>query len=256
MSQRKRIAIVTGGSRGLGAAIATHLAEDGATVIVNYVRNAASANTTVRNIIERGGHAEAVQADVSEPAGIERLFEHIRKAHGRLDVLVNNAGINRDGAFLEMKLADWDAVHATNLRGPFLCCQQAARLMLASPPDDGGKCIVNIGASTGVRGRANGANYCTAKAGLMVLTRCLALELAPHVRVNTVVPGLVATDETRERFHLDDAAAAERHTQQIPLRRLGTPGDIAEAVAFLCSTQARYITGQTLYVNGGHYMAV
>jgi NAD(P)-dependent dehydrogenase (short-subunit alcohol dehydrogenase family) len=163
---------------------------------------------------------------------------------------VNNAGINRDGPFLAMTIDQWDAVIATNLRGAFVCAQHAARLMLAN---DGGV-IINIGATTGATGRANGVNYCAAKAGLMVMTRCLALELAPRIRVNTVVPGLVPTDETSERFGLQDPETAERKAREVPLQRLGTCDDVASAVSFLCSEDASWITGQTLPVTGGKYM--
>ena len=244
-----QVAVVTGASRGLGAAIATRLAHDGAHVYVNYRNNASAAEELAKTLRAEGWRAESCQADVADPAQVARLFDLVQ-SRGGLHILVNNAGINHDGPFLEMTLSQWDAVSATNLRGAFLCSQAAARIMLRHQ----GGSIVNIGASTGVRGRKNGVNYCAAKAGLMVMTRCLALELAPRIRVNTVVPGLVATDETRERYHLDDPAVAKSQARNTPLDRLGTGEDIAAAVSFLCSDDAAYITGQTLPVTGGRYM--
>jgi 3-oxoacyl-[acyl-carrier protein] reductase len=248
--QSGKVALVTGSSRGIGAGIATRLARQGAHVIIIYRVQKDAALWVVEELGAEGLAAEARQADVADPAQVAELFRAIQVDHGRLDVLVNNAGINRDGPFLSMELEQWDAVFATNLRGAFLCAQHAARLMLKN---DGGV-IINIGATTGVNGRANGVNYCAAKAGLMVMTRCLALELAPRIRVNTVVPGLVPTDDTNERHALLDPATAERKAREIPMQRLGTCDDIAAAVSFLCSAEASWITGQSLPVTGGRTM--
>ena len=251
-SQSGKVALVTGSSRGLGAGIATSLARSGSHVIINYRAQIDAAEGVVERLRSQGFTAEARRADVADPLQVADLFQAINVNHGRLDVLVNNAGINRDGPFLSMEMDQWDEVFATNLRGAFVCAQHAARLMLRN---DGGV-IINIGATTGASGRSNGVNYCAAKAGLMVMTRCLALELAPRIRVNTVLPGLVPTDETNERFALMDPTSAERKTREIPLQRLGTCEDIAAAVAFLCSEGASWITGQSLPVTGGKYMNI
>jgi 3-oxoacyl-[acyl-carrier protein] reductase len=150
-----------------------------------------------------------------------------------------------------MTLADWDNVMNVNLRGAFLASQQAARIMLAQ---DSGGTILNIGASTGIRGRRNGANTCASKAGLMIMTQCLALEWAPHVRVNTIVPGLILTEETERRFGLDDATEAASRVRNVPLGRLGQPEDIADAIMLLLSPEARFVTGQKIVVDGGQNM--
>jgi NAD(P)-dependent dehydrogenase (short-subunit alcohol dehydrogenase family) len=248
--QSGKVALVTGSSRGIGAGIATRLARSGAHVIINYRAQSDAAERLVQGLRVQGLAAEARQADVADPLQVAELFRRIGVDHGRLDILVNDAGINRDGPFLDMTLDQWDAVVATNLRGAFVCAQHAARLML----QNNGGVIINIGATTGVSGRSNGINYCAAKAGLMVMTRCLALELAPRIRVNTVVPGLVPTDETNQRFALLDPETAERKARETPLQRLGTCDDIALAVSFLCSEDASWITGQALPVTGGKYM--
>jgi 3-oxoacyl-[acyl-carrier protein] reductase len=245
-----KVALITGGSRGLGAAIAARLAREGAHTVVNYHTRSDAADMLVETLRAQGFAAESSPADVADPAQVARLFQAIRTQHGRLDILVNNAGINRDGSFLEMTLEQWDAVHRIHLRGSFVCSQNAAKLMLEGE----GGVIINVGATTGVRGRKNGVNYCTAKAGIMVMTRCLALELAPRIRVNTIIPGLIPTDETNERHALSDPSVAERRAREVPLQRLGTGDDVASAVAFLCSDAAAYVTGQALAVTGGSYM--
>ena len=164
---------------------------------------------------------------------------------------MNNAARVIDKPALELTEADWDAVLDVNLKGAFLCSQHAARLMLAQ--DDGGV-ILNIGASTGIRGRRNGVNTCASKAGLMIMTQCLALELAPRIRVNTIVPGLVVTTETAARFGLGDPAVRRAREEATPLQRLGQPEDIADAVMLLLSPEAEFITGQKLVVDGGQNM--
>jgi 3-oxoacyl-[acyl-carrier protein] reductase len=152
---------------------------------------------------------------------------------------------------LEMSEADWDQVVDVNMKGAFLCSQSAARHMLQQ--DDGGV-ILNIGASTGIRARKNGVNTCSSKAGLMLMTQCLALELAPKVRVNTIVPGLTLTEETTHRFHLGDPDVLRTREESVPLQRIGRPDDIADAVLMMLSDEARFITGQRVVVDGGQYM--
>jgi NAD(P)-dependent dehydrogenase (short-subunit alcohol dehydrogenase family) len=172
-------------------------------------------------------------------------------AFSRLDLLVNNAARVIDKPGLEMSEADWDQVMDVNLKGAFLCSQHAARQMLTQP---GGGVILNIGASTGIRGRRNGVNTCASKAGLMIMTQCLALELAPKVRVNTIIPGIVITEETQQRFGLSDPEALRAREAAIPLQRAGQPDDVADAVLLMLADEASFITGQKLVVDGGQNM--
>jgi NAD(P)-dependent dehydrogenase (short-subunit alcohol dehydrogenase family) len=190
-----------------------------------------------------------VKADLSAAAGAAALVRRAIDAFGRLDVLVNNAARVIDKPALEMTEDDWDHVIDVNLKGAFLCSQHAARQMLAQP--DGGV-ILNVGASTGIRGRRNGVNTCASKAGLMIMTQCLALELAPTIRVNTIVPGLIVTEETEQRFGLNDPAVRRAREEAIPMRRLGHPEDVADAVMLLAD-ESRFITGQKV-VDGGQNM--
>ena len=251
MPGNDRAALVTGSTSGLGLAIALRLARSGYRVTLSYSSDDQQAERALAQCREASPSAVLVKADLGTAAGAAGLVERAAAAHGRLDVLVNNAARVVDGPFLEMTEADWDAVLDVNLKGAFLCSQHAARLMLAQ--DDGGV-ILNIGSSTGIRGRRNGVNTCASKAGLMVMTQCLALELAPRIRVNTIVPGLVVTGETTARFRLDDPAVRREREQAIPLHRLGCPEDIADAVMLLLSPEARFITGQKLVVDGGQNM--
>jgi NAD(P)-dependent dehydrogenase (short-subunit alcohol dehydrogenase family) len=250
MPGNDRAALVTGSTSGLGLAITLRLARSGYRVTLSYSSDDQQAERALAQCREASPSAVLVKADLGTAAGAADLIERAAGAHGRLDVLVNNAARVVDGPFLEMTEADWDAVLDVNLKGAFLCSQHAARLMLAQ--DDG--VILNIGSSTGIRGRRNGVNTCASKAGLMVMTQCLALELAPRIRVNTIVPGLVVTGETTTRFRLDDPAVRSEREQAIPLHRLGRPEDIADAVMLLLSPEARFITGQKLVVDGGQNM--
>jgi NAD(P)-dependent dehydrogenase (short-subunit alcohol dehydrogenase family) len=250
MPGNDRAALVTGSTSGLGLAITLRLARSGYRVTLSYSSDDQQAERALAQCREASPSAVLVKADLGTAAGAADLIERAAAAHGRLDVLVNNAARVVDGPFLEMTEADWDAVLDVNLKGAFLCSQHAARLMLAQ--DDG--VILNIGSSTGIRGRRNGVNTCASKAGLMVMTQCLALELAPRIRVNTIVPGLVVTGETTTRFRLDDPAVRSEREQAIPLHRLGRPEDIADAVMLLLSPEARFITGQKLVVDGGQNM--
>lgn len=251
MPGNDRAALVTGSTSGLGLAIVLRLARSGYRVTLSYSSDDQQAERALSQVREASPSAVLVKADLGTAAGAAGLVERAAAAHGRLDVLVNNAARVIDGPFLEMTEADWDAVLDVNLKGAFLCSQHAARLMLVQ--DDGGV-ILNIGSSTGIRGRRNGVNTCASKAGLMVMTQCLALELAPRIRVNTIVPGLVVTGETTTRFRLDDPAIRREREQAIPLHRLGRPEDIADAVMLLLSPEARFITGQKLVVDGGQNM--
>lgn len=239
-----RVALVTGSSRGIGAAIATRLAADGATVAINYAGSEAKAAEVVSGIAAAGGVAEAFGADVSDASAAAQLVGAVIERFGRIDILVNNAGITRDGLLLRMSPADWDAVIATNLSGAFHVTKAAARHMLKARTG----VIINIASVVGLTGNAGQANYAAAKAGLIGMTKSLAREFAPrNVRVNAVAPGFIETDMTRALpENIRQATRAG-----IALGRFGAPEDVAATVAFLASEDASYITGQTIAVDGG-----
>ena len=240
-----KIAVVTGASRGIGRAIAERLAAGGATVVC--VARGANADQTVADIVARGGKAHAASVDVTDAAAAEALIKGTVETHGRLDILVSNAGITRDQLMLRMKRADWDEVIATNLTAAFTLCQAALKPMIKQRAGR----IVAIGSVVGQMGNAGQANYAASKAGLIGFCKALAREVASRqVTVNVVAPGLVETDMTRA---LTEGAKTD-WAAQIPLGRLGSPADIASAVSFLASDEASYITGQVLAVNGGMYM--
>jgi 3-oxoacyl-[acyl-carrier protein] reductase len=240
-----RIALVTGASRGIGRAIAHRLAGQGATVVA--AARGDHAADAVADVVSKGGHAEAVSLDVTDAAAVERLPEEIVARHGRLDIVVSNAGIARDQLLMRMKRDDWDAVLATNLTATFLLAQAAMRPMLKQR---GGR-IIAVSSVVGQMGNAGQTNYAASKAGLIGFAKALAREVASRsITVNVVAPGMVDTDMTRaitEKAQVDWAS-------QIPLGRLGTSDDVAAAVCFLASDEASYITGHVLAVNGGMYM--
>lgn len=250
MIESKRVAIVTGGTRGLGQRIAKMLASDGYYVVVNYRSSKEEAAHVVNEIVDTGGGALAYQADVSCREEVLKLTNDVVERMGRIDVLINNAGLNIDRPFLEMTSEDWSRVMKVNLDGTFYCTQIVANTMIQLGVQGS---IVNMSASTALQGRKDGANYCASKAGIIALTKCTALELAPHIRVNCVVPGFIETQEVIERFSLNNDASRKRILDSIPLQRLGQSDDIANMVSFLCSDKASYITGQLFFVNGGNY---
>lgn len=247
MSEITRAAIVTGGSRGIGRAVCLALAAQGMNVVVNYAGSAAAAEETAALCREKGVQAITVQADVSCEAGAEALFAAATSAFGRVDVLVNNAGITRDGLILRMSEEDFDAVLSTNLKGAFLCAKKAARIMMKQRYGR----IVCISSVVGVRGNAGQANYAASKAGVIGLVKSLAKELASRgVTANAVAPGFIDTDMTRAL----PEAVREGILSQIPQARFGEAADVANAVAFLSGENAGYITGQVLCVDGGMAM--
>lgn len=248
ISLKGKIAIVTGGSRGIGRAIATTLAAAGATVVVNYQRNAAAAEETVAAITAADGAAISLQADVSVAEDVERLFKTVIERYGTVDILVNNAGITRDTLLLRMKEDDFDAVIDTNLRGVYLCTRAALRPMTKARSGR----IINITSVVGLIGNAGQSNYAAAKAGIIGFTRAVAREMASrNITVNAVAPGYIETELTAGLGDQVRAAILEA----IPLGRLGTPQDVASLVCFLASDAAAYITGQTLTVDGGMVMS-
>ena len=236
MSEQLSTALVTGGSRGIGKAIAETLAKAGYQVYLTYVSKADEAEAVARNIVAAGGKACAFRLDVADAEAVAAFFKERIKDQVELDVLVNNAGITKDGLMLRMKDEDFDRVIQTNLRGAFVCVREAAKIMTRQRHGR----IINISSVVGQMG----------KAGLIGLTKSAAKELAGrNVTVNAVAPGFVETDMTASLP--DDVRAA--YIDAIPLKRLGTPQDIADAVAFLASPGAGYITGQVIAVNGGMY---
>src|SRR5688572_13117399 len=239
-----RIALVTGASRGIGRAIATRLAAQGAHVVA--AARGDNARATVDEIAAAGGKADAVALDVTDAGAADAAIAATVGAHGRIDILVNNAGITKDQLMLRMKRDDWDAVLATNLSAAFALTQAALKPMIRQRSGR----IICISSVVGQTGNAGQANYAASKAGLIGFAKSVALEVASRgVTVNVVTPGLIDTDMTRAI----SGGAHEDWAARIPLKRLGTPDDVAAAVCFLASEEAAYITGQVLAVNGGMY---
>ena len=236
---------MTGASRGIGRAIAERLAAGGAHVIC--VARGANAEGTAAAIAASGGKAEAVSVDVTDAAAVEGLIKSAVEKHGKIDIVISNAGITRDQLMLRMKRADWDEVIATNLTAAFTLCQAALKPMIRQRTGR----IIAIASVVGQMGNAGQANYAASKAGLIGFCKALAKEVASRqVTVNVVAPGLIETDMTKA---ITEAAKTD-WSAQIPLGRMGSPADIAAAVSFLASDEASYITGQVLAVNGGMYM--
>lgn len=247
VENKKKIALVTGASRGIGRAIAVALAKQGAYVIINYSSSPEAAQETLNEVREVGGDGEVIKFAVQESEAVENAFDGIKARHGQLDILVNNAGISRDGLVLRMKDEEWLATLAVNLNGAFFCSRAAARLMLKAKAGR----IINISSVVGEMGNAGQAPYVSSKAGLIGLTKSLAKELASRsVTVNAVTPGFIETDMTAA---LNDKLK-EEHMKAIPLGRYGKANEVAELVAFLSSDAAAYITGQVIGINGGMYM--
>lgn len=247
MNENKKVAIVTGGATGIGLAISLQLAQDGYVVVVNYNSSAQAAQELVQQIQANGGQALAVQANLSKVSEAEKLIQQTIETYQRLDVVVNNAGITDDTLMLRMTEAQFDRVIETNLKGVWAMCKFALKPLMQS----GNGRIINIASVAGMMGNVGQANYAAAKAGVIGLTKTLAREMASrNLTVNVVAPGFIETNMTAKL----SPQIKETATGMIPLKRFGTPEDIAYMVSFLASNKAQYITGQTFVVDGGMTM--
>ena len=244
MNLSNRVAIVTGSGRGIGRAIALKLAEVGATVVVNDIGEAEPVNGVVEEIKAMKGQSLAIMADVSSASDVASMVETTVNTYGKVDILVNNAGIARDQLMVRMSEDEWDRVLNVNLKSVFLCTRAVLRHMIRQR---GGR-IINMASIVGIVGNPGQANYASAKAGIIGLTRTIAKEVASrHITVNALAPGFIDTEMTRKLAE----ARRQEIAKHIPLVYLGSPRDVAEAVAFLASEEARYITGQVLNIDGG-----
>jgi 3-oxoacyl-[acyl-carrier protein] reductase len=245
-----KVVLVTGAQQGIGRATAIAFAEAGADVAVNWLDNAAAAEQIAQTIRAVGRRCASVQANVARLAQVERMIKAVEEGLGPIDVLINNAAVFPRVPFLEMSEEDWDYVLAVNLKGSFLCAQAAAKSMVASGRQG---TIINLTSGAAYRGSQRGVHYCASKGGVLSMTRQMALELAPHrIRVNAIAPGLTDTAQPRYGSSEEEIEAAGH---AIPLGRIAQPEDIARAAVFLASEDAGFITGHTLHVNGGGYLA-
>ncbi len=244
----ERVVLITGSATGLGAALIRSFAGKGFGVVINHLIDG-QANALGQEIEENYGREKLLmcRADVADRVAVRAMYENIIGTFGRIDILINCAGINRDGPFAEMSDESWDSVISAHLKGHFVCGQEFVR----HNPDREGV-IINMGAAAGSTGRKNGANFCAAKAGVLVLTKCMALELAPRIRVNCLVPGSVKTDEVSERYKLETDEGLEKELATLPLGRLGEFEDVTRMVH--CIVDSNFTTGAKFFVNGGQYM--
>lgn len=249
MTKDERVIVVTGASSGLGAEVAAHFAVKGFAVVMNYIIEE-DAVATYRRIASQAGEDRVMRyrADVAARREVRAMFDSVIDTFGRVDILMNFAGINRDAPFLEMTDEQWDSVVSAHLKGHFVCSQE---YVLHNPDREG--LIVNLGAACGKTGRANGANFCSAKAAIFALTKCMARELAPRIRVNCLVPGSIRTREVIDRYRLDTKEGMQRELATLPMGRLGEFTEVIRMVE--CIMSAEFTTGASFYVNGGQYMS-
>lgn len=247
----KKTVIITGGTKGIGRAIALALAQQNYRLVLNYFSDDESAYQTLAECKRINPDILLVKANIAKKAEVETLFREAVQAFQTVDGLINNAGLNIDKYLQDLTEDDWDRVVDINMKGVFLCSQIASTYMLQQETDS---IILNVGATTGIRGRTQGLNYCASKAGVLVMTKCLALELAPKIRVNCIIPGLTRTQETETRFQLHDPHNLEYKVASIPLKKIGTTENVAGVVSFMLSDAAQHINGQKIIVDGGQFM--
>ena len=236
----KKVILITGAGRGLGAAVAGYMSSQGLRIILADKNKIDLRELNSKNIL-------SYQVDVSKRQEVKDMFASAYNRFKQIDYLINFAGINRDGPFLEMTEEDWDSVVSVHLKGTFICCQEFAKLKSQSS-----RHIINISAACGIQGRKNGVNFCSAKAGVLAFTKCLALELSPSIQVNCLIPSAVDTPEVRERYKLDTKEGFDSVVKGIPMERLGKTQDVIRMVD--CILSSEFTTGSTFYVNGGEYM--
>ncbi|MZE79643.1 SDR family NAD(P)-dependent oxidoreductase [Streptomyces xinghaiensis] len=241
------LSLVTGGTRGIGLELSRRLIALGHRVVAFYWSDRTAAEKCEA---DHPGRLTTMRVDLADAETVRAAADRVLAEHGTPAVLVNNAGVNIDRPFLELTGEDWRRVLDTNLSGPFWLTQALAPAMLEA----GGGHVVNVGATTGIRPRVNGANYCASKAGLLQLTKCLALELGPTIRVNCLIPGMIDTEELRTRWRLDDPERMAQTLDEIPQRRIGTTEDVANALEYIVGPLGSYLNGQKLIVDGGQFM--
>lgn len=244
MFSGEEVALVTGASRGIGKAVALDLASHGVKVVVHFNNKAAEAEEVVAQIQEMGGTATTIQANISQESDVQKMVRQVKSQFGRLDVLVNNAGITKDGFVTMMSENKWQEVIDTNLKGAFLCTRESVKIMHRQKRG----CIINVASTSGLIGQPGQLNYSASKGGLIAFTKGLAREVAPQgIRANVVAPGFTETDMTRQM----EPPVLKKYLEMVPLGRIGKPEEIAYMVTFLASTRAAYITGKVFVVDGG-----
>ena len=246
----EKVVVITGGSSGLGAALAAHFAGKGLGVCVNYISESRGERAESELLAVAPAGSSAVikcKADVADRNQVRAMFDAVIEKFGRVDMLINSAGRNRDAPFLELTDEHWDSVIASHLRGHFVCSQE---FVFHSPDNEG--LIINFAAPCGIEGRENGANFCSAKGGILALTKCMALELAPRIRVNCVIPGSIKTREVMERYNLESESGLEVEPGRIPMNRLGELDDLLRMVDGVVG--AKFSTRACFSVNGGQFM--
>jgi NAD(P)-dependent dehydrogenase (short-subunit alcohol dehydrogenase family) len=247
----QKTAIITGATRGIGKAISLVLAREKFNLVLNYHQDTASANRTLEECLRFTENVILFQADVSIESAVRNMVEETIRRFASIDVVVNNAGLNIDRSLMDLTVDEWDRVVDTNMKGTFIVSKEAAKYMLKQ---EAGGHIINISATTAIKGRKEGINYCASKAGIIVMTKCLALELGPRIRVNCVIPGFTYTEETESRFDLKRKLSEELEARKIPLGRMAKPEEIAGVIRLLLSSDGGYINGQKIIVDGGEFM--
>lgn len=250
--EKSKVILITGASRGIGREMAKFFAKKGNKIAANYSKSADEAESLYDEVSSYNKDIIMFKADISDRFQVKNMFKKTVEKFGRVDVLVNNASINMDASIIDMTDEKWQRVINTNLTGNFICSQE---FVFAFNDTGNSFCgdIINIASNSSLTGRKNGANYCSAKAGVVTLTKCLALELAPKIKVNCIMLGYVNTEEVMERYGLHDKNNYDKMLETIPMERLGTPNDVFQAVNFIIN-ETTYMTGQSFFINGGNYM--